>query len=84
MAKAGDQFVALLTVKGEVYTFGENIDNQLGTQSQSISFRANLEKVQNLPLVKNIEVGRNHCFAVTVNNEVFGWGSNRYNQIGFS
>lgn len=28
--KLGDEFGVFLTSKGEVYTFGENFDNQLG------------------------------------------------------
>jgi alpha-tubulin suppressor-like RCC1 family protein len=37
-----------------------------------------------MPPVKSIHVGRNHCFAVSGKNELYGWGSNRYNQIGIS
>ena len=32
--QVGDEFIALLTVKGEIYTFGENIENQLGCESE--------------------------------------------------
>ena len=34
--------------------------------------------------MKSIHVGRNHCFAVNGNNELYGWGSNKFNQIGVS
>lgn len=82
--RVGDEFIAVLTVKGEVLTFGENIDNQLGADADNPSFRASLERVQSVPLFKSIEVGRNHCLALSGNNELYGWGSNRYNQIGVS
>lgn len=56
----------------------------MGSDNDNITFRANLEKIQNVPLFRSVFVGRNHCLAIAGNNEVFGWGSNRYNQIGMS
>lgn len=35
-------------------------------------------------MFKSIFAGRNHCFALTGSNELWGWGSNRENQIGYS
>lgn len=29
-------------------------------------------------------MGRNHCFAVSGDNEIVGWGSNRYGQISLN
>jgi alpha-tubulin suppressor-like RCC1 family protein len=37
--KIGDEFIALLNVKGEVFTFGENFDNQLGLDSDNVIFK---------------------------------------------
>lgn len=39
--KIGDEFIALLTVKGEVFTFGANFDNQLGTENDNVVCRQN-------------------------------------------
>lgn len=82
--KLGDEFIVLLSVKGEVYSFGENIDNQLGCDNDNVTFRPQPQKMNNVPLFKAIFVGRNHCLAISGNNELYGWGSNRYNQIGVS
>ena len=83
-AQVGDEFVVLLTRKGEVYSFGENIDNQLGCASEQAGFRLEPEKVGGVPLLKSVHVGRNHCFGVNVNHELYGWGSNKYSQVGVS
>lgn len=34
----GDEFVVLLSVKGEVFSFGENFENQLGKNSNEIPY----------------------------------------------
>lgn len=34
--------MAVLNIKGEVLTFGENIDNQLGSESENLNFRPHL------------------------------------------
>ncbi len=44
-AKLGDQFAVFLNHKGEVYTFGENFDNQLGIDQSTVNFREKMQKV---------------------------------------
>ena len=80
-AVVGDEFILLLSVKGQVFSFGENFDNQLGASTDEIPFHQQPTKVQGIPLVKKIYGGRNHCFAVGGDNELIAWGSNRYQQI---
>ena len=71
----------LLSVKGEVMSMGENFENQLGSSSDDVPHRPKLEKVPGIPPIQKIYVGRNHCFAIGGDNELIGWGSNRYGQI---
>ena len=66
--KVGDEFIVLLSIKGEVYSLGENIDNQLGCDNDNVTFRPHLQKMNNIPLFKSIFVGRNHCMAISGNN----------------
>jgi alpha-tubulin suppressor-like RCC1 family protein len=73
-----------LTVEGDVYSWGDNTYGQIGNRSS--------EKVQTIPLkidgfksqkVKAIACGGYHSLALTENNELFSWGSNKSRQLGF-
>ena len=64
--KLGDEFGVFLTSKGEVYTFGENFDNQLGVEISTISFREKLQKVEKIPLMSEVFVGRNTVFCLSL------------------
>lgn len=78
----GDECVFALTKKGEVLSFGQNIDNQLGCEQHLIPFRDKAGPVESAPFAQTIAVGRNSAFAVDAESgEVFGWGSNKYGQI---
>lgn len=80
--RVGDEFAALLTSKGEVLVFGENIDNQLGCESHQLPFSEQWTAVETAPFAKQLQVGRNSVFVVEAEKgELYGWGSNKYGQI---
>ena len=61
---------------------GENFDNQLGFDSTMISYLKKLKKVEGIPLMGKIFVGRNTVLCVSLENkEVYCWGSNKYGQL---
>lgn len=73
----GDFLTVFLTSKCEVFSLGDNIDGQLGTNSV-----INLTpKKINLPYkVDYIDCGLNHVIALS-KYKIFSWGSNRKGQI---
>ena len=53
-----------LTSKGEIVSFGENIDGQLGCEILQLIYKDNFSSLPNYSLAKRISVGRNGVYAV--------------------
>ena len=79
--KSGEKFSLILTGLGNIYSFGENKNGQLGHEINKINSNEP-KQVMNIRNIKLISCGYNHCFAIGNKNIVFCWGSNEYGQIG--
>jgi alpha-tubulin suppressor-like RCC1 family protein len=78
--KIGENFFAVVTKIGEVFTCGTNDHGELGLGSQV----KNLKTPERVPLnekIRSISVGYKFVIAISQNNKIFGWGSNRYGQL---
>jgi hypothetical protein len=78
--KIGENFFVILTKIGEVFTCGTNDHGELGVGS-SIKFLKTPEKIPLTDKIKSISVGYKFVIAISQNNKVYGWGSNRYGQL---
>ena len=74
VALGGSNFNFVVNSKGEVY---EILDFEQGKY-----FRT--RKVEGLPCVKAMSCGVEHAVALTEGKMIYGWGSNKYGQIGDS
>jgi alpha-tubulin suppressor-like RCC1 family protein len=77
----------LLTEKGEIFSFGENFQGQVGVsnpvysdQKTFIEAPTPVEGLEGLKFNKIFSKG-NHNFAVTDQKELFGWGDNSSGQV---
>ena len=79
----------IVTNTGSVYTWGENDFSQLGyntpKSNNGVYYSVNPRKVDNLSktFVIDVACGNFHSLALTNDKNVFLWGSNKYNQLGF-
>ena len=70
-----------LNENGEVYSFGNNEQGQLGLGNNEESYNSP-QLISSLKDVEFIECGENHTFCKTLNNEIYCWGKNEYGQLG--
>ena len=81
--EVGFKFCLILTGWGNVYSYGEVENGELGHE-------INYEKTNDPKLVLNIRnirlisCGYRHCLAIGKNNIVFCWGSNENGQLGLN
>ncbi|QWB99420.1 DUF5011 domain-containing protein [Mycoplasmatota bacterium] len=84
--KLGQSFVLALTSNGNLYTWGQNGDGQLGNNSYDDSV-VPINITSNFPLTSqekiiNIDAGSSHAVALTSENNLFSWGDNFSGQLG--
>jgi alpha-tubulin suppressor-like RCC1 family protein len=77
----GNTSVALLTEKGNVYTYGENGFGQLGLGS-AVDKQAVPTKVDLPAPVVSLASGSHHVLAVTEEGELWAWGRNDDGKLG--
>lgn len=70
---------------GQIFSWGQNQYGQLGlgTNGQSISTPQNIQSLQGIPFAQ-ISTGGAHSFALTLSGAVFGWGRNKFGQLGLN
>jgi alpha-tubulin suppressor-like RCC1 family protein len=77
---------AVLTESGDVYTFGLNHHGQLGIGlAKAMSATPELVDIEandDMLSIKHISCGSRHTVALTMENQVFGWGWNKKKQLG--
>ena len=79
--KLGDLLTVFLSVKGDVYTMGDNINGQLGIGDKKEPSVTPARVVLEAPM-SNITCGANHVFCFTKDcKTAFAWGSNVQQQI---
>ena len=72
-----------LTEEGKVYSVGDNKFGELGHGDQiNINVIKEIEFFKNKKIV-NICSGKRHTFAITDKNEIYSWGINDKNQLGY-
>ncbi|XP_069546096.1 probable E3 ubiquitin-protein ligase HERC4 isoform X5 [Brachyistius frenatus] len=70
---------------GQVFSWGQNRYGQLGLgkSGQSISTPQIIQSLQGIPFAQ-ISAGGAHSFALTLSGAVFGWGRNKFGQLGLN
>ena len=86
---SGTAHTVVLTADGDVYAFGSNRAGQIGSPEglddggEPVRRVSTPVKVDGLPEgVVSITADTNSSFAVTADGQVYGWGENRFGQIG--
>jgi alpha-tubulin suppressor-like RCC1 family protein len=80
--QAGLAHSAALTLDGRVFTWGLNDTHQLGGNAPQ---HAEISTPRPVPLpavIIDIACGDTHCLALAFDGRVFGWGGNRFGQVG--
>ena len=84
---AGDDFVVALDVDGNIWTWGNNENGQLGrgdigeaysATPQMLNVQANSQNVKFI----NVVAEKDFAFALTNSGSVYSWGTNFYRQLG--
>lgn len=70
---------------GQIFSWGQNRYGQLGLglNGQSISTPQIIQSLQGIPFAQ-ISAGGAHSFALTLSGAVFGWGRNKFGQLGLN
>uniref|UniRef100_A0A3Q3MJ34 HECT and RLD domain containing E3 ubiquitin protein ligase 4 n=1 Tax=Mastacembelus armatus TaxID=205130 RepID=A0A3Q3MJ34_9TELE len=78
-------FYLFLCTGGQVFSWGQNRYGQLGLgiNGQSISTPQIIQSLQGIPFAQ-ISAGGAHSFALTLSGAVFGWGRNKFGQLGLN
>lgn len=70
---------------GQVFSWGQNQFGQLGLgmHGSSISTPQIIQSLQGIPFAQ-LSAGGAHSFAITLSGAVFGWGRNKFGQLGLN
>ncbi|XP_061778902.1 probable E3 ubiquitin-protein ligase HERC3 isoform X1 [Nerophis lumbriciformis] len=81
----GNQHCIALSRDGQLFTWGQNTNGQLGLGKGESSklFPQPLKSLAGIPLAQ-ITAGGDHSFALSLSGAVFGWGKNRAGQLGLN
>jgi hypothetical protein len=77
---AGYNHALALASDGTVWTWGDNINGQIG--DGTLAVRRNAAQLSGLNNVKEIAAGRNHSLALKTDGTVWAWGYNGFGQLG--
>ncbi|XP_055358189.1 probable E3 ubiquitin-protein ligase HERC4 isoform X3 [Betta splendens] len=74
-----------LSKGGQVFSWGQNRYGQLGlgTSGKSTATPQVIQSLQGIPFAQ-ISAGGAHSFALTLSGAVFGWGRNKFGQLGLN
>lgn len=74
-----------LSKGGHIFSWGQNRYGQLGlgSQGQSVCTPQSVQSLQGIPFAQ-ITAGGAHSFARTFSGAVFGWGCNKFGQLGLN
>ena len=78
---AGESFSGWLTSGGDVFTFGDNAEGQLGVGSSQGSFKEP-KRVACDEKIAQASLGYQHMLLLTYSGRVLGAGRNREHQLG--
>lgn len=80
--QAGQAHSAALTMDGRVFTWGINDAHQLGGNGPQFVDRSTPSAVPLPDLAIDLACGADHCLALLIDGRLYGWGSNRFGQVG--
>jgi len=84
--ECGDLTSALITAAGQLYTFGDNSQGQLGLGNGIFRTQLTVDRptrVQDIfDQVTQVSCGHRHSLALTNQGRIFGFGSNRRHEMG--
>ena len=69
-----------LNENGEIYSFGYNVNGQLGLGNNE--YFCSPQLISSLKDIEFIECGGFHTFCKSLSNEIYCWGKNEYGQLG--
>ncbi|CAL8358068.1 unnamed protein product [Boreogadus saida] len=74
-----------LSKAGQVFSWGQNRYGQLGlgTDRQGLPTPQHVQSLQGIPF-SQVTAGGAHSFALTQSGAVFGWGRNKFGQLGLN
>lgn len=83
MAVASHTYSALLTETGEIWVFGTAESGCLGVNPVKHNYVVGVPTlIHNIPPMKYIAGGPEHMAVISVNGEVYAWGSNNNGRLG--
>ena len=77
----GQSFFVILTIEGNVFSWGCNTFGELGNKSQRQSKYITQVVFKESVRIINISVGANFVLALDSNYKLFGWGNNKLGQL---
>ena len=80
--KCGIQHSLLLTLEGYVYSFGSNLQGQLGLNDKDTSSKNIPTLILNMPEIKRIECGNFHSMCIDINDNLWIFGRNEEGCLG--
>ena len=81
-AECGFNFSMVLNVNGEVFTFGSNLDGQLGLGINKKIDKNTPILIPDLPEIFSISCGSRHAALLDINGNVYTFGCNSEGQLG--
>jgi alpha-tubulin suppressor-like RCC1 family protein len=78
---AGLSHCVVLTEDGHVFTWGSNIEGQLGVDGYNCE-SWQLVIFPNGELIKKVAAGGNFTIAISTDDDIFSWGENNLGQLG--
>lgn len=81
LVKCGAFHTIINTQKG-LYAFGNNLFGQLGIKNKYLCYVYSITKINIHLKIKDISCGDYHTLLLTDNGDVYGFGSNKYGQLG--
>ena len=76
----GEEFTICLSESGVLYSFGYNVEGQLGLGNNERYNSPQL--IESLKDIDFIDCALNHTFCKTKNNQIFVWGFNVFGELG--
>ena len=81
--ECGDQHTALITPTGDLYTFGDNSEGQLGLGIDYKTFTDKPTLVTGiLDRIQDVSCGYRHTLVLSERGSVYGMGTNRRFELG--
>ncbi|CAJ0643203.1 10344_t:CDS:2 [Entrophospora sp. SA101] len=77
----GWAFTILVEENGNVYSFGKGLFGELGCGENNIIINKS-KKVESISYIEKVVCGLRHCIALTKDGSCYGWGSNKFGQLG--